>query len=284
MKRLIIILFSAIFGNVFCVASAIEGDRIFINGQYRHLLSNPLGVSEDLFKRVDALFPKKRTWITSDPDNTIVYWSINNGQLCLDSIIAYINDSIWGFLVSPDTMRNIFKDYYKSDRIVATWLTQDLRIALGKEIYYEHGGFERYYDEELILSIEKGKVVRRQIFHNKVAVEGVSYNDFKAFSETIANCYLSLDRYPELTNEKRIIFQISNIRLDSLGNLTNCEIEVVRPRRYEVLAQEMRTYLMQVHPWKTLYIHGKYRPELPIITFPYETKWHKTSSMISTDQ
>ena len=80
------------------------------------------------------------------------------------------------------------------------------------------------------------------------------------------------------------IFQISNIRLDSLGNLTNCEIEVVRPRRYEVLAQEMRTYLMQVHPWKTLYINGKYRPELPIITFPYETKWHKTSSKISTDQ
>lgn len=284
MNRLIIILFFAIFSNVFCIASAIEGDRIFIDEQYRYLLSNPLGVAEDLFKRVDALFPEERTWITSDPDNTIVYWSVNDGQLCLDSIIAYINDSIWGVQVSPDTMRSIFKNYYQGERIVATWLTQDLRIPLGKEIYYEHVGFERYYDEELVLSIEKGKVVRQQIFHSKVAVEGVSYKDIKAFFEIIANCSLSLDRYPELTNEKRIIFQMSNICLDSLGNLTNCEIEVVRPKRYEVLAQEMRTYLMQVHPWKTLYIHGKYCWELPNITFPYDTKWNKASSKISTDQ
>ena len=51
---------------------------------------------------------------------------------------------------------------------MASWLTDDIRVATGKMIYYQHMGFERNYEYEQIFTIREGKVIGKQDYHNYV--------------------------------------------------------------------------------------------------------------------
>ena len=260
------------------MASAVGGDFIYIDGQYRMLMGNPLSDDSTLFAKVDVLFPEDRVFISSDPDNTVVFWSVLNGQLCLDSIYAYINDTIWGKPVASKDLQRIFHDFYKDGHIVASWLTRDIRVPLGKQmIYYQHMGFERYYDKELVLSVENGLVTQQKLFKNRIATKGFSLDKPKKRQKAFAKCKLSIEHYPELVDEQKMFFQINGIKINSFGYITDCRVTVVRPLTpdgnfgYYDLAEEFRAYLMTLR-WKTFLINGVYRLEYDNFVIPYDMK------------
>jgi len=48
------------------------------------------------------------------------------------------------------------------ERVAATWFTGVLRVPRGKELEYVHMGFESVYEEYLVITIEQGRVARRE--------------------------------------------------------------------------------------------------------------------------
>lgn len=142
-------------------------------------------------------------------------------------------------------------------RIIAGWFTGDIRIARGKELYYEHTGFERNYEEEQIISIVKGKVTGKKEYHNFV-IEGFSFDGVDN-AEIRKRFPLQIEKFPELANTKRITFRIEKARVDGQGNLVECKVKVIRPEGNQRLANEMARLMKAYRPWKVSFINGEYR-------------------------
>ena len=53
-----------------------------------------------------------------------------------------------------------------ADRLFADWYSGQLRVPQGKEIEYVHMGFESRYERDLLITIEKGRVVHREVREN----------------------------------------------------------------------------------------------------------------------
>jgi hypothetical protein len=125
------------------------------------------------------VLPPERSFITSNWDRFTAFWSIKQDVLYLDSIryVQYDSDTKENMVnrMSSATLFRVFKKYVTRDHIVSSWLTGDIRVAKGKVIYYQHMGFERNYEEEQIISIDKGIVTGKKVYHNYV-IDGFSFD------------------------------------------------------------------------------------------------------------
>ena len=244
-------------------ATGQSGDVIFIDGARWELLGKPIDLDATLYRDLKAVLPENRSIVTSNWDGYTAYWSIRRDMLCLDSIrCEYYDSEVQGVIVEripSETLFRVFKDYMDGDRIVAGWLTGEIRVATGKVVYYWHDAFERNYEEEMMLNIDEGKLTGRKEYHNHV-VDGFSFDKFNlANNEELREMFpLHIERYPELANEERIVFRVRQARVDAEGNLVECEVKVLKPNDNPLLAAEMAESLKAYHPWRVLFINGEY--------------------------
>lgn len=287
MKKMIICIYIlSVAMSVF--ATGQDGDVIMIDGEKWSLLAEPINHDSVLYRQLKAVLPQNNTFVTSNWDGYTAYWSIRNERLCLDSITVLLyNEDTRQYREEclPETdMQRVFANYRQGNDIVASWVNYDIRAAKGTKVYYVHSYFERNHEYEQILTVNEGKVTNRQAYHNRVVVDGFSLkgmiNDTRdrqgKMVQQIVNEKLPMhtENYPELADEKVIFFSVKDIRLDSLGNLVDCQVKATIGRRTrrdsETLAQEMKELLKNVRPWKTLFINGEYLPEdRGGFTFPY---------------
>ena len=246
-------------------ATAQEGDVIYINGEKLKLLGNPINLDSALYHTLKDELPSNRPIVSSNWDGYTAYWSINNDKLYLDSVRCEAYDpkvkAVVGESIPPETLNRIFNSYSAGNRIVASWVSGKIRVAKGKVIYYQHSGFERNYEEETILDIDKGKVVGKKEYHNFVK-DGFSFDKLQenGAQEMLHKILpLHIERYPELANVKRLIFRVKRARVDEKGNLLECNVQVVKPDDNPQLATEIAEALKTYHPWKVYYINGEYR-------------------------
>ena len=262
MKRIFLFV-SFLFLALVAHATGQTGDVIFIDGARWELLGKPIDLDAALYHDLEAVLPENRPIVTSNWDGYTGYWSIRQDVLYLDSVrCEYYDTEIQGMKgesIPSAVLLNVFKNYVDDDRIVASWLTGEIRVATGKMIYYQHTYFERNYEEEMMLSIDKGKVTGRKEYHNFV-VEGFSFDKFNPDNnEELREMYpLHIERYPELANEERIVFSIQRARVDAQGNLVECEVKVLKPKDNLLLAAEIAKSLKAYHPWRVLFINGEY--------------------------
>lgn len=242
-----------------------EGDVIYINGERLELLGRPIWLDSTLYHTLKDELPSDQGTVTSNWDGFIAYWSINNDKLYLDSVKCEAYDpnvkAVVGKSIPSITFYRIFNIYSAGNRIVASWVSGKIRVAKGKVIYYQHSGFERNYEEETILDIDKGKVIGKKEYHNFVkdgfAFDKLQENGAQEMLHKILP--LHIERYPELVNVKRLIFRVKRARVDEKGNLLECNVQVVRPDAGPQLATEIAEALKNYHPWKVYYINGEYR-------------------------
>ena len=261
------------------MATGQEGDVITIDGERWNLLGKPIDHDSVLYHRLLEVLPKDRSISTANWDGYRAYWSIRNDRLYLDRIEVEMYDKETKRLHTENLpeadMRKVFSKYYQQQQIVASWVNHDIRVAKGKTLYYVHSDYFRNLEYEQILTIKQGKVTLRKEYHNRVVVkEGFSLDNIN--QEEIRRRFpLHTQNYPELAGVGRLIISISKIQLDEKGNLLDCNVKVTH--RYmkgsiEGLAQEMKTMLKQIQPWKTLYINGEYVSTIyhESITFAYD--------------
>ena len=265
------------------------GDTIFIDGIKWVLLGKPIG-NKSLYDSLKKVFPEDCIFSTNNYDGYIGYWSIKNEKLCLDSVkVTTYNQETKRYhdcSISSADMQRVFKKYYDKDEIIATWVKGTIRVARGKLLLYEEMAYERNYEQEQIITFKHGRIIERQLFHNRLVIDGFSLQDlwYQGQEEVKKKLPLKTDNYPELNDVKRICFNISPIQIDSLGNMVgNCKIEAfivhkvsVDPEKIEKLllhnryepykigkkikglGDEMKNLLKNIHPWRTYLINGQY--------------------------
>ena len=284
MKRFILFLTLA-FVSLNIHATGQEGDIIYIDGEQWELLGKPVYADSILSRELKEALPKGRGMVTSNWAGYTAYWSIQQEQLCLDSILyeIYHTDSEKNRTesVPSETLHRVFRKYVDGKRIVATWLNRDIRVARGKMIYYVHSYFERNYENERFISIDHGKVREMKDYHNYI-VEGFSFDrstsdrwpgkNMQPMSnmELREKFPLHIENYPELAGVKRILFSIKRARVDAQGHLVECEVRVLRPGDNPRLAAEMAEAMKAYYPWRVSYINGEYRGYgIEGYSFPY---------------
>ena len=186
---------------------------IIIDGKAWSLFSTePIREDSALFSQMMASLPKDRVIKSSNWNGYISYWSIKKDRLRLDSIQMIIYNREKGKerteCLDKSKMRKLFKGYTKNNGIIAKWFTGTLRIACGERIRNEHLGAA--YEYETILTIEKGRVTKRNDYQNKV-FDGYSCdsNDLSINykkDELISLLTPHPEKYPELANVKQINF------------------------------------------------------------------------------
>ena len=264
MKKLLFLL-TLTLASLTTHATGYESDIIYIDGTQWELLGRPVYADTTLLHNLKVVLPKDRTIRSSNWDGFTTYWTIQLGKLCLDSIQYEVYDSstkkTWAESLPLDTLRRVFNKYVEGNRIVATWFTNDIRLAKGKIIWYQHTFFERNYENEQIISIAQGKVTKKQEFHN-YKTEGFSFDQVRDydFPKTLKEKFhINAENYPELADAKRILISIRKARVDEKGNLVECEVSVHKPYDNERLAAEISEALKAYHPWRVMYINGEYR-------------------------
>lgn len=274
MKRFLFV-YTLMLTTLTMYATGQEGDIIYIDGTKWVLLGNPVYADSILRRDLEDALPENRGIRTSNWDGYTAYWSIQQEQLCLDSVQYMIYDESTpqgrAECLSSDILLRIFKKYVKGKRIIATWLNGEIRVAKGKVIYYVHSGYLRNYENERFISLEHGKVCGIKDYQNYV-VEGFSFDDYhpKSNAELREIFPLHIEKYPELADAKRVIFNIKRARVDAQGHLVECDVKVLRPNDNPQLAAEMAEAMKAFYPWRVLFINGEYRGYgIEGYSFPY---------------
>ena len=254
-------------------ATGQEGDIIYIDGAQWELLGRPVCADSLLCHDLEAVLPQERSWTTANWDGFKAYWSIKQDVLYLDSIQYQLYDSVtkdrMSCYVPADTLLRVFRRHIEEGHIMCSWLTKDIRVAKGKVIYYQHMGFERNYEEEQIISIDKGIVTGKKVYHNYI-IDGFSFDKVKDNAELRRLFPIHIEQYPELANAKRIMFSIKKARVNSQGILEECEVKVLKPNDNRRLATETEGLLKAYHPWKVSFINGEFRADgIAVWTFLY---------------
>ena len=136
-----------------------------------------------------------------------------------------------------------------------------------KMIYYEHIGFARYYETEMTLHVENGKITEQKLFNNRMVLDGLpDENYWEMLHDTVKTFLLTDNRYPQLSSDsiRGIVLKAQNCKVDSLGNLTDLDLTIrLIPNTNDslgTLERDLEAFLMTLKPWKVLLIHDKYRP------------------------
>lgn len=240
-------------------ATAQDGNIIFIDGEEWRLLGEPIWADRALYHRMKEILPKDRSWSTANWDGYTSYWSIRQGRLCLDKIGIEMYDGETRTThkknISESQMDSLFKNHIEDGAIVGTMFSGELRLARGRCIHYVNLGFESSFEYETFLTIDKGRVTARKDYHNRL-IEGLSLSndkDYRSFREKFMQ---RVENLPELNEPKRILFTIKDVKGDSLGNIKSCTVNVRNGS--EDIANEMKQYIMETHPWKLLYLYDEY--------------------------
>lgn len=157
MKKLIVLLIILLSSsNAFGTAQF--PDLLIYKGDSFSLFSNPL---ESYFgknnPRPDYLFVFR---CTANWRGYVATWKIENENLYLIKLVEGSCD--------PNARNIDISIIFPSQDlpIKATWFSGTLRIPQGKMLSYIHMGYESIYENDLIITIENGKVINEQIVDN----------------------------------------------------------------------------------------------------------------------
>ena len=263
-------------------------ERLSINGEYWQLYYCPIetdmALSEEIAKAIELL-PEKITedsieWMKEQSTNLwrnyIAEWEIKDNRLFLrrvDVPYTHFQDAVYGlelryFTLNEETLKEIFAPYYTSEGICASWFCDTMRAGRGKEIYYEHMAFARHNENECLIVVDNG-VVRETTQHNNYHKEGiVPFDVCKALAEKFP-----WERFPEY-EETHFVLQFSDYIIDGNGILQDCNVQCIRPEKFEstilktLLTKTVKEILKGLNPWPVWYINGKFETSFLNWTFP----------------
>ena len=133
---------------------------------------------------------------------------------------------------------------------------------------YVHDGFDRNMETERVLTIQNGKVMETQTYHN---YRRAGLNLMKAQGEIVHR--FPWKRFPEYRGE-RIRFSLSDFQLTADGHFIDCDVRFIYLRSSQEmindgnhpLALALKETLKSIYPWEVLFINGKYTSEYRNLT------------------
>ena len=179
-------------------ATGQEGERIIWKGQKYEMLTLPLFQCHE-FDNLGRKFEDEPS-ITSLWRGYQGHWCIENDMLYLDYIVPDSGEKLYAKDIPA------LRKYCKNGRVAATWFSDTLRVVSGKQVFYEHMGFTRYYEHEDFIAVKRGKVVSVKRVENKLIIKG-NMDDQRELVKFIDDLGKQLHkRYPK--ERRRILTQV----------------------------------------------------------------------------
>lgn len=258
----------------FTKATGQSGDVIRLEGEEWVLLGKPIESDTMLGNRVRTFLPDNISYSTGNYSCYTASWEIRNGYLCLRWIEADVYDEASNkestLVYEGKDLQSLFPSYYKDGEIQARWFSGELRAGKGNLVRYVHDGFDRNMEMEQILTVQNGKVLKTETYHN---YRRPGLNLKKAQKEIA--CRFPWKRFPEYRGEQ-IIFVIGDIQMTDDGHFVDCDVHFffLRSSRKTIedgnhpLAIAFKETLKSIYPWEVLFINGKYTMEYRSFTMP----------------
>lgn len=257
-------------------ATGQSGDMIRLEGEEWVLMAKPIESDTMLGNRVRAFLPDNISYSTGNYSCYTASWEIRNGYLCLRRIEADVYDEASNkestLVYEGKDLQSLFPSYYKDGEIQARWFSGELRAGKGNLVRYVHDGFDRNMETEQILTVQNGKVLKTETYHN---YRRPGLNLKKAQKEIA--CRFPWKRFPEYRGEQ-IIFVIGDFQMTDDGHFVDCDVHFffLRSSRKTIedgnhpLALAFKETLKSIYPWEVLFINGKYTMEYRSFTMPLQ--------------
>ena len=256
-------------------ATGQTADRVVINGEEWCLLASPLYNDSLISNRIDKILPnaKDRSCSTGNWDGFVGYWEIVDSCLYLKKVVVDMwnehKRESYELVYDADTLRTVLEEYYTEHGILAGWFSREkLIIGRGELVTYVHGAFYRNHEEELVVTVENGRITHQEHWHNKKVMEGWSLSEGGLTKTGIQiRDSFPYDQFPEL-DTVLVIVHVSNVSLTPDGHFEDCDASffwkhdngekewIDDPNHPIVVA--LKETMRKMYPWEVIYLHGKY--------------------------
>lgn len=92
-------------------------------------------------------------------------WEIKDGKLYLFGAWILGDDGKWDYA----DLESLFGDWHIDDRVEAVWFTGELHLNDGNKL--DHDGYRVIYERDMVIKIESGKIVGKEIIDNRKKLE-----------------------------------------------------------------------------------------------------------------
>ena len=250
-------------------------DAVIIDGEKWLLLASPLSHNDSIYERVDSFLPKHENRCHSTANWSGFYgcWEIVDSCLYLKKIVVNMwnehKKESYVLEFDADTLRSVLGEYYTEHGIYAGWYSREkLIIGRGELVTYIHGGYLRNHEEELVVTVENGRITHQEHWHNKKVMEGWSLSEGGLTKTGIQiRDSFPYDQFPEL-DTVLVIVHVSNVSLTPDGHFEDCdasflwkhdngEKEWIEDPNHPIIVALKET-MRKMYPWEVIYLHGKY--------------------------
>jgi hypothetical protein len=168
MRRAFIISVFLIFPLTVAAATPQAPDKLIYEGQLYHLYSNPLESYYESRKDRPSFFinPDPRQISTGLWRGYIATWKIEGGALYLVEIESWICDESQNNKCRRADLKELFGAKYRDGKVEADWYSGELKLPLGEILRHVWLGYSSIYEKEIILKVESGKVVGKELIDN----------------------------------------------------------------------------------------------------------------------
>lgn len=196
-----------------CYATGQEGERVIHKDDTLTMLCEPLEIYLQQNEPRQRFHPSLENGCSTALSRGYVgLWRIENNRLFLVDVYA-----------CGDKKQSIRDKIFKEQRseIFADWFTGDLFIEKGKVIKYNHSGYDRYYEMEVVANVNEGMIENEKEYKNGVAPND---NGFSRDPNDIqAEIYKRINwgRLPKLSKNKKLFL---TLKLDGKGKISEARI------------------------------------------------------------
>ncbi len=136
-------------------------DTLIYEGQGYAIYTEPLEAYFGLGNRRPAFrSPHTGLW-----RGYLATWQIEADLLYLVDLEAWLGDISGEGPLTPAGMNILFPD--APGPMLADWYSGVLRVQMGELVQYVHMGYQSVYEQELLLTVENGRVVGKEVIDNR---------------------------------------------------------------------------------------------------------------------
>ena len=180
----------------FTFATGQRGELVIYKGDTLTMLAEPLEIYFRNNEPRESLHPVLGNGSSTDLWRGYVgLWRIEDGRLMLVDVYAFGGKT--------QSIKNFIFMNQKED-VFADWFSGDLSIGKGKMIRYHHNGYDRSFEQEIVVTVRAGNIENEKEYKNGVRPDdkGFTRNIDKIIDEIYAR--INWQNLPKLSYNKRV--------------------------------------------------------------------------------
>ena len=128
-------------------------------GRKQRMCTEPLG---DYFE-LAGIEPRFEVSCTALWRGYVGEWSVIEGRLYLIGITGTLAGD------KPASLETFFPGF--PDRVFAHWYSGQVRLPMGQQLEYVHGGYASTYEQDLLIDFDQGVVSQTTLRHNSLPAQ-----------------------------------------------------------------------------------------------------------------